>query len=294
MAVFDWYQATVEESPVWLRDALQTALPGSSWADCKQLSGFAKGEELMYEGQGLLKMNYGGHNPFPNLVADGAPAQLAADLIRKVSPAHLVSRADACVDVDQAGWFEKTFAVMVDLVDAHRVKPQHNGDWITQDGGRTFYLGAPSSPTRVRLYEKGKQLRNKFPEAADSFPDTWCRLEIQVRPAKRDKKMMLASVAPEAFWGCSAYSQELAYRVLDADTPRLKVGTVWRASELERAEYYLLRQYERAFRAMYDRLGSWEAVGTHIGRKLDDPRSPEELADFDRHLQELNRRLTLN
>lgn len=293
MARFDWYQATIEEPPLWLRGAFQDALPGSTWRDCKNLSGYARGEELVVDGQPLLKMNSGGHNPFPNVVADGAPAHEAAQLIRRVSPAHLVSRADVCEDIDQAGWFDHAFAVLLDVARETRARPYRNGDWDLNPA-RTAYLGSPSSPTRVRLYEKGKEVVAKHPQAAGVVPDTWCRLEIQIRPAKRDRKLMMASVAPEAFWGCSAYSQVLASRLLEADTPRLRIGTVWKAEDLDRAEYHLIRQYEKVFRAMLAREGSWEAVGTYLGRKLDDSRSEDEKAEFERHLADLNTRLALN
>lgn len=274
MARFDWYQATVEEPPLWLRGALDEALNGlGRWVDTKPRQGYARAEQLYSpDGDELLELLSGGAHEWPHVVATSAPADEAARLLRAVAPRHLVARGDVCEDIDKEGWFETAHACLLDVAKEKRVKPSVAGDWFGSTGeGRTSYLGSPTSAVRVRLYEKGREVISKHPAAAADVSQAWARLEIQVRPAKRDAKLQMAMVPASDWWGCSSYSRVVAERLLDESAPRLKVGTVWRASELEKAGLHMLRQYHRVFEEMHSRLGSWEAVGSWIGEELQKP-----------------------
>jgi hypothetical protein len=265
MARFDWYQATIEEPPLWLRQHLQEGLDGSEWHDAKPVSGYAQAEELVQGGQVVLQLRHGGYHEWPHVQSTGAAADDAAGLIRRIAPRHLVARADVCEDVQEPGWFDKAHGVMLEVARSHRVKHLCEGDWHV-DPARTAYLGSPKSMSRIRLYEKGKEVLSKHPEAAGVVPDDWYRLEIQVRPSKREGKLLMSMVPAAEWWGCSSYGRELADRLLGADAPRLKVGTIWKASDLERAEYHMVRQYARVFERLREVHGSWEAVGVHLGR----------------------------
>lgn len=268
---WDWYQATVEEPPLWLRGALQDQLAGSVWSDSKPRQGYSRSATLVHGGQVVLELLDGGQHEWPHVVATGGVADSAARVIRAVAPRHFVSRADVCEDVAAPGWFESAFGVMVEVAKARRVKPLRQGDWDSDNPARTLYLGAPSSVVRVRLYEKGKQLIQEFPEARGEVPTDWCRLEVQVRPAKREDKRIMALVEPELLWGCSRFSKDLADKLLATDAPRLAVGTIWKGGlDFERAEYHMIRQYARVFKHLRVAHGSAEAVGRHIYRCLDD------------------------
>ncbi len=268
---FDWYQATVEEAPIWLQMALEKHLNGDAqWFEQRPLKGYSRGDELISGGQVLLELHSGGQHEWPHVVATGDRADDAAAMIRAIVPNHLVSRADVCEDMQAPGWFEKAHGTMVDLAREMRVKTARQGDWDI-DFARTFYCGSPSSAVRVRAYEKGKELIAKYgPAAASEVPKDWCRLEVQVRPAKRESKLLMASIPAQEWWGCSRWSRRLADQLLGVEAPRLAVGTKYkRLDEFERTEYHLLKQYGRVFERMKAIHGSWEAVGRHIGHNID-------------------------
>lgn len=279
MARFDWYQATVEQPPLWLRGALQEAAGGvdrTCWQDGRPLSRYGRCEVLVgSDGGELLQLHSGGGAEWPHVLATGAAADRAAHVLRSVAPRHLVSRGDVCEDLDAEGWFDQAHRVLLDVAKERRMKPRVAGDWFGgSDAGRTAYLGSPTSAVIVRVYEKGLELRGKYPKVATEISPTWARMEVQVRPAKRAAKLQMARVDASDWWGCSSYSQMLADRLLGNETPRLKVGTIYRAADLDRAEQHMITQYGKVFQAMHDRLGSWEAVGRYIGERLDPQREP--------------------
>lgn len=290
MSAFDWYQGTIEDAaPIWLQSALQERTPNPSWSECPPLKGYAFGHVLYSEGEELLKVYGGGRaGQGSHFLADGAPADRAARLIRSVSPRHLVSRGDVCEDIDLDGWFDQTHAVMLDVADELRVKVSCGGDWHL-DPSRTAYMGAPSSAVRIRLYEKGAEVASKYPQLAGEVSRSWVRMEVQVRPSKRAAKLQMSQVEPADWWGCSKFSQVMAERVLTVEAPRVKVGTIYRAHSVEKAEYHMLMQYRRIFEAMHERLGSWEEVGKYIGAKLDEPLY--DLDEINGHVADLERRI---
>jgi hypothetical protein len=269
---FDWYQATVEEPPLWLRSHLPDGVEDDAeWQEVRPLRGYARAEAMYVGGAQLLAIHSGGSHEFPHVVATGSAADDAARLVRNVAPKHLVARADVCEDLQAPGWFDHAFGVMVDVALERNVKPMRQGDWDSPKPSRTMYLGSPSSAVRVRCYEKGVQLRGEYgPAAAAVIPEDWVRLEVQVRPAKREQKLMMAAVPAAEWWGCSRYSQELADRLLGVSAPRSTVGTIWRdGGDLDRALHHLVRGYANSLRNLHGLHGSWEAVGVVIGQELE-------------------------
>lgn len=275
---FDWYQATIEEPPVWIRQALEQVAEGQVvLVDSKPLNGYAHCDRMYQDGDPLLDLNYGGYQEWPHLVSRGASADEAARMIRQIAPDHLLARADVCEDLQAPGWFDEAFKVMRDLGIERKVKMRRAGDWDSESPSRTFYLGSPSSDVQVRHYEKGKQLRAEYPDAAAEIPEDWCRLEVQVRPSKREGKRLMARAQTEEFWGCARWTRELANQLLGVNAPRLRVGTARRQfQELDRSLYQLARQYGNLMRQMRQVHGSWSAVGELLGRMLEIP-EPEPL-----------------
>ena len=75
--------------------------------------------------------------------------------IRRVP--HRVTRMDSCVDWDEPGIWDRAMGLCASIKERTGLYGEKRGDWDQPDLGRTFYLGAPSSAVRFRLYEKGKQ-----------------------------------------------------------------------------------------------------------------------------------------
>ena len=178
---------------------------------------------------------------------------------------HRVTRVDACADFDAPGAFESLLGPCLEVKQAHRLKGERRGDWEDfPEEGRTLYLGAPTSVTRVRLYEKGKQPEYRhLPELVNLT-----RLEVQVRPAK-EAKASYASIKPADVWGATRWTKDLAGRVLQEHVDPHPAGTVYRQSERDRALAWMCKQYGSHLLSLQADLGSWECLGLTLREMLE-------------------------
>lgn len=169
---------------------------------------------------------------------------------------HRVTRVDSCADFDTPTAFDDLLRSCLQVKKAHRLKGSKLGDWEDfPEDGRTMYLGAPSSVSRVRLYEKGKQ-----PEYRHLGREHWTRIEVQVRPAK-EAKHSYAQATPEEVWGASNWTRELAALVLEHHIDPHPAGTTYRLTERDRALSWMCRQYGAHLLDLAKDLGGWDCVG---------------------------------
>jgi hypothetical protein len=158
---------------------------------------------------------------------------------------------DVAEDYSAPGAFDSLSKLCFEVADEHRIRVLHQGDWHRALHGRTAYLGAPTSPTRVRCYEKGRQL------GVD--PD-WVRVELQVRPKRRGREAC-AAAAPREVWGAARWSQTLADRLGVPEVERIRCGTTWREPDDFRARRALVGQYGRVLAQWADEVGDWSTLG---------------------------------
>jgi len=176
---------------------------------------------------------------------------------------HRVTRVDSCADFDAPGAFESLLGPCLEVKQAFRLKGERRGDWEDfPEEGRTMYLGAPTSVTRVRLYEKGKQ-----PEYRHLDRPNWARIEVQVRPAKEAKAAYNDATA-EQVWGASKWTRDLAGRVFAESVGVMPAGTVYRLSERDRALAWMCKQYGAHLLSLAQDLGNWECVGLTLREML--------------------------
>lgn len=169
---------------------------------------------------------------------------------------HRCTRVDACADFDAPGSFDGLLGACLDVKRDHRLKGEKQGDWDDfPELGRTLYLGARASVSRVRLYEKGKQ-----PEYRHLERPHWSRIEVQVRPAK-EAKAEFAKLSPAEVWGASTWTRELAARVLQQHIDPHPAGTTYRLTQREAALRWMCKQYGPHLVDLAADLGSWECVG---------------------------------
>lgn len=177
--------------------------------------------------------------------------------------AHRVTRVDACADFDAPGAFSRLYRACRAVKKAHGIVGGKFGDWEDfPEKGRTLYLGARSSVTRARLYEKGLQ-----PEYQHLSKPNWVRLEVQVRPAG-DAKFEYSKASPLDVWGASKWSRDIAAQVLQEHVEPHPAGTVYRLSERENALRWMCRQYGAHLLSLADDLGGWDCVGLTISEIL--------------------------
>ena len=221
---------------------------------------------------------WGGLHDRLHVFASGSGGQDLAVILRKYYPAHRVTRADVCIDFVDQGSFEKLEGLCRKVADEHRLKRRKIDDDGQGNDGATYYLGAPSSNVRTRLYEKGKQMFTPgvkhagpvvLPEGLtdDHSVWDWSRLEVQVRPegAAREK---LATAEPAAFWGASKWTQQLVRCALELNIERVKVGKIWRPSDDERAYRFMVSQYGAMLARYAHALGGWDCLGHTIGNDV--------------------------
>lgn len=98
-----------------------------------------------------------------------------------------LTRSDISIDFSNG---KKGFHnLQCDLMDYAKQKNidsiQTVGDWLYEKKGRTLYVGAKSSNTQIRLYEKSKE---QYEKGNLNYPANVNRLEVQFRPTSIQKK----------------------------------------------------------------------------------------------------------
>lgn len=261
---WDWYQATVKrEAPEDVLRHLCASL-GAERRASKGQHGYPMGCELV-DGQGIVlaRANWGGRNVWLNVGASGPAAVELAAALRAMPADHGVTRMDACEDFDGPGTFDRLIRIALDFVGEYGLTVNQAGDWITGGQlGRTLYIGAPSSAVRVRIYEKGKQLRAIGAPGAEDVSLDLVRVEVQVRP-ERDARFEAARTAPSGAFGFSRWTQELHARLWGSDVPRVFMQQ-HRESDDDRAFRHMSRQYA----ATLTRLAAVEGGWAHLGARL--------------------------
>ena len=176
---------------------------------------------------------------------------------------HRCTRVDSCYDVEEPGAFEKLLQPCLQVKKNYKLKGSKAGDWEDfPEDGRTLYVGANTSPVKLRLYEKGHQ-----PEYRHLNRPDWVRIELQVRPTK-DAKDVYSTADSLAVWGASAWTRELAGLVLESQLAPLPAGTTYRLDDRERALRFMCKQYGAHLVGLRNELGTWEDGGLKLAEMI--------------------------
>jgi DNA relaxase NicK len=159
-------------------------------------------------GDRVATILHGGSNGHPNVEASGDRAPALAELLR-ASGAHRVTRCDIAIDGHGAQLFAELEAAALGIAGQHGLQVRKIANPLDRSAGETVYLGSRSSSVFARIYEKGKAERQAYGGERTDALDSWVRCELEVKPQK-DMKAVAASMAPEAFWGVSDWTAQLA------------------------------------------------------------------------------------
>lgn len=270
-ASVDWYQATIPASSVTVREWLASACE-ASWTACPPRWGYETGSRLEGPDGPLCTILEGGRNPLPHVVTSGATSDGMYRVIRDGFPDHRVSRIDVRLDLDEgAGTFEKLLSVCMDVAHEHGLSHTEMGDWIEARRGRTLYLGAPQSRVRIRLYEKGLERVAAGVIDRGSVSESWCRLELQLRPQGSLAKARVARMHPEDAWGSSPGAADLLRRVTGQMVARSPIQERLMPTDL-RQRLAAVRQYGAILEKWAEELGGWAFLGTQLRDELDKQR----------------------
>lgn len=258
---FDWYEASVDDTPRAVIEAINSIRPDLVERPCKPHRLYAAALAFDLDGSQWLDISYGGHNGTPHVRATSNAADELAACLRGFWPrSHTVSRVDVAADFDAPGLFDTFHASARDIALPSRVATSRAGDWDGPNPSRTFYVGSPTSPYRVRIYEKGRQQQILNPLVADTFSPEWVRVEAQVRPKQRAGKLLAATASKEALWGGSRWGVALASVLLHLDAPRLKIGTNRAVPDRDRSYHWFLRNNRRMLEELAANHG-WHDLG---------------------------------
>jgi len=268
MVRFDAYTATVQAVPS--SDLLQVL------ADAGDLSAFDKihqgkgfhtfGERLGIKDQSGTEwgsISWGGRQGDRVMIeVKGERTPKAVETLRSRFQ-HRCTRVDACADFDAPRAFERLYRACRQVKTGHKIIGGKAGDWDDfPEKGRTLYLGAKTSPARLRLYEKGKQAEY----AHLSRPD-WTRIEVQVRPAK-EAKSTFAALSPLEVWGASRWTRDLAALVLEQHVDPHPAGSTYRISERDTALAWMCKQYGAHLVSLAQDLGGFDCLGLTLREML--------------------------
>lgn len=274
---FDWYGATLDYDPHVLAEWLAEVFAGEVKPGRGQ-HGYRAGLDVKREGRAVARIWYGGQNGTIHVESSGEDARvLAAAMQDTMHGYYRVSRVDSAYDFVEGDEWARLFEACMTVADylptgearRRKLSVRTVGDWLREDeghpDGRTLYIGAPSSPVMVRLYEKGKQLRKAFPDQAEKFPVGWVRMEVQWRPQKAARRDA-AALSPRDIWGAGAWVRDLHARALNGAVERLQPQTKALPDD-DRAWYYLVKQYGPLLRRRAERDG-WDGVRDALRRDL--------------------------
>lgn len=264
MPRFDWYQGTIDDYPRVVADALMQ-MPNAH--DLKHGRGRLNYREstsiVGIDGHTLATVLHGGLNGAPNAFGTGENAEAFADIVRRTWPeAHRVTRMDSAEDVKMP--FSVAQSACQAIAAELRIKGQTHAPDDPEDGA-TYYMGSPTSRQRIRVYEKGKQLRALGHDDADPLA---LRFELQQRPNDRNAKLQAASLGPDEAWGATPLTRRVA-GVFGHDVERVVVRQRL-VSTYDRTHAAMLAQYGGHLAEMLSRHGSWDLVGEQLGLDLGD------------------------
>lgn len=261
---YDWYSATLRSWKVHPLDMLRSLRFSASVEATHGRFGYTAGS-VARDGGGrtLATVLYGAETDHCNMTSSGFYAPDLREYLLEMCPAHEVTRVDSCLDF--SGDFDALADALVRIARRRGIKLSQAGDW--QDGfdpslGRTLYLGGTSSPVRVRLYEKGKQLGQVEGVAADP---RWLRCEVQYRPESRLRKAAAASLDPSQVWCVSPFAREIFGLITGSDAQAVKLPGLPEPTAIAALRHCAI-QYEAAMAEVASRFGGYEAVWDFILR----------------------------
>lgn len=256
---FDWYGATiVDTEPNALLEQL-APLIGTELRATNPTSGYKSALELRAGDRRTGLVMWGGRNPDPYAVASGQDAEPFAAAIRSLGFRHRVSRADVCIDIDEAGVFELLSDELRAVAVRTGLELQLWQDPERPERGRTLYVGSRKSRGFVRLYEKGKK--------DDPSRPNWVRFECELKPSEPAQKAHLALVDPLDALGMIKWVRTfVADQFVFAASPGpIRLPNV---GDDERSTDAMLHQWGGLLVRLAARSGGWEALGRDLGRRL--------------------------
>jgi hypothetical protein len=182
----------------------------------------------------------------PIVIAPGFVAGRVAQLLQR-DYHHQCSRKDAAVDFTGDGRFEEIARIAVEMANTRVIRTSCMGDWTVpgSPSGRTLYVYSMGNWVMLRIYEHSKLHEG----------DVTCRVEVQIRPEKKDGKRQLADLDPHHVFGLSHFAVELLGRLNIPFTAVPRAKYVRQLTDLEQRLVRLWMQYGRTLDELVETTG---------------------------------------
>jgi len=280
---FDWYQATIEDVPAAVIEAVSSLGHCVSEADnLAHRYRYDQGFSVHDESGIVAHVFSGGNGKNPHAFASGGDTDAFVKLVRSLWPdRHLVTRADAAEDFHEKGAYDRILDVSRAVAADCGLQFLSIGDDLNPLAGRTQYVGGSKSDCRARLYEKGLEQLQKLSPAGSHVtgfsghildestgeyvdPVDWVRLELQVRPKSKEARRAMASVTPQQAWAYTGWTQRLASDAMSLEIERFH----YRQKKLSRDEVriaWMCKHYGKLlFRRNIAHDGKWAEVWKEV------------------------------
>lgn len=215
----------------------------------------------------VVEAIFGGGMPegMVNFICSGRDAPEFAQACQALFPNKCrVTRADAAVDFDEEHAWETLYEWGLMFAKDNGLDTDHRGDYLRGEKGRSLYIGARSSATRLVIYEKGKQI-------PEWMRPNLVRAEFRVMPKGPESKTAVGNIEQaHKLFSCSRWGIKASEFLLGDDLylTRVNVGTHWLPSDQARAVNALTKQYGAILARLAVQAGGWPELGVLIGEKL--------------------------
>ena len=242
MHKWDWYQTTVFMSI----ESVISRFKGSAIHDLSDIkiatprNGYTHAVSFVRGDHAHCTLFYGG-NPGVNILSSGPDAPALAEFMRSFDE-HYPTRVDACVDLARPGLFDELARGMLRFAVRKGLTINQQGDW-ERGRARTLYIGSRSSPVRLRMYEKGCQMIDRYGDtSADPF---WVRVEVEVKPKIHARPIVSRWSPSDAFTRACRWLSELWEALGWGSYAPFAIGTVREEIDTLRQRFAFARQYGR-------------------------------------------------
>lgn len=254
---FDWYAATVDDKPKNVIDQMVKDFDLVDVEVCTPKNGYQNAYKVVRGASVLGHVMYGGvsQGTGVHVFASSDAAIGLSGFVRKRYAQHQVTRVDVAADF-KSGW-DYLYSLAVSVAQAYKLKTSLVGDYLDGVGGRTIYVGSPSSPARMRVYEKGKQVYKGV--VGDGVNVEWVRAEVVLRPQKAGRAAA-AAFSPMQVFSCSKWLRAFSWQAIGDTDYAGQASGFYSPADDDRAYQYMLRQYGPLIRRIAESIGWAETM----------------------------------
>ena len=283
---FDWYQTTITAHPDSVLEAVASL--GQSLKPADSLARMYRGERgyqvLSEEGAPVATFISGGSygSDRVHAWASSDDTEAFVDMVRGEWPDdHIVTRVDACEDFYDSKARNSITRTMRRFAKEKGIRFEVRAKPLDKTLGETFYMGGNKSEMRVRGYDKGYEVYNRFKDIfeRDGYsipigvlttndgkevkPEDWFRVELQARPKDKVGRSIASKLTPKETWALGSWTNEFARQVFALELERAYMRQK-KVTKYEQQLRWMCAQYSRPLLALIESSETYEHAIQHL------------------------------